>query len=212
MTAFVVTLTPDFATVTTDSLARFADGRIGTVDKIRALPTHGAILAGAGSLGALVDWGTQLSVGMVGRDIREIVANAPARLVEMWGAFPSEVVGDGFRVVHVGWAGDGPVGALHVFPDFEARALSIGRGHLMQPTVDSTAPGYDQIEARWAPAAAGREVTAFHLAVLRNQRWALDHGRVPGLGPGVVIGGPLIRARIDAGGIHMRRIGELPGM
>ncbi len=56
---------------------------------------------------------------------------------------------------------------------------------------------------RWAPAIDGKDPEDFHIALARHQVAANRAGR---LRSGALLGGKLVVARIDAGGIGMRTL------
>lgn len=210
MTAIVLTLTAGFALLSTDSLCYDVHGQVRPISKRTLLSGSRGVLSGSGSAGALVAWGNTLNAWYPEANIREIIELAPAGLAALWRGVPETWRAHGLRIVLAGWADDGPVGAVHQYPDFEAQHLEIGRGHCLQPEVSPHAPEYAKLSEAWGPAAAGKEVEKFHVAVLENQCWAAANGHAEALEPGSVIGGAIQSTRIDAQGVHTRFLGELP--
>lgn len=177
---------------------------VGHAAKVIALPHLGMVVAGIGNWQFFVRWAAGLFNTSFETDVVGLNPFIPDQLRQF-----AQWHGDApIRIVHVGWHADEnrPAGFVYSSGDnFEPVALT--GGHTTAPPPDPDDVEYESLADRFELAAAGIDVEDFHLALAQNQYRAFTAGK---LADGVLLGGDLITARIDADGVHIRKAWRFP--
>lgn len=179
---------------------------IGCASKIIPLPHLNMVVAGIGNFDFFTRWTAGLMRTAFETDVAKLnpFAAEQLRLMAQW--FGDVTV----RVIHIGWdANEGrPAGFVYGSGDgFEP--IELTGGHTTAPPPNPDDSEYAELANRFELAAAGIDVEQFHLALAQNQYRAFAAGK---LADGVLLGGDLITARIDAAGIHIRKALRFPGL
>lgn len=173
---------------------------VGHAAKIIALPHLGMVVAGIGNWQFFVRWAAGLFNTSFETDVVGLNPFIPDQLRQF-----AQWHGDApIRIVHVGWHAEEsrPAGFIYGSGDgFEP--IKLTGGHTTAPPPDPDDPEYASLAKRFELAAAGIDVEQFHLALAQNQYRAFAAGKLAG---GVLLGGDLLMARVDADGISIRKV------
>lgn len=171
--------------------------------KIFALPHLHLVAVGAGFVAPVFAFAGALSATTPNvADARGVARDALELLRSIKASFPKMP----FMVMIVGWI---PVErriagfAWASGEEFETKEL--GPGHTMQPAPDTSHPAYAGLHDAWAPAIEGRDAEGFHRLLFANQLAACRAGK---FADGLVVGGKMQLATIDAAGISMKTFPE----
>lgn len=239
MTVLNITIAPDFAIVSTDTLvvpktptpaalaalgvtadaaAAMAgsftgNGKppqldpIGFASKLTVLPHLHMVALGSGPIDAVGQWTRPLHFTTGPGDVCTLNPFVPDALRQMCATWSFDEL---FIIAHVGWSRSEGRLAGFIYSsaaDFEPVELTAGGGHNMVPPASPSDHDYPSLAERWTAAAAGEETELFHLDLARNQFHTYRAGL---LRNGAAVGGELVVARIDAGGISVRRVAAFP--
>jgi len=208
VTLLNATLTADFGVIVQDAAVTDASTHqpIGHADKIVTMHDQRVIAAGCGSLWALRAW--QIAAPRVGLTACEKAYATPELLRGIIGGLPLDAYRE-FTLAMIGVSATGLAGwVFQGSRSFEPERMMPNGGHLILPgELDTTHPGYADLAATSAPAAAGFEIERFHAGLALNQHSAQQRGLLRSKS---CIGGALTMARIDKVGIITKR--EIAGL
>lgn len=163
------------------------------------------VLAGAGSYLLFARWAAALAGLPESCDVAAADRIAPERLRALRDELAIRLP---TVFAHVGWSKERGrvIGFLYASAeDFRSRPL--GAGHAMSPLPSPDDPDYDDLAARWTPAALGIGTRDFHVRAAENIYRAYRRGLYP---KGAGIGGWLDVATVDCDGIEVKRTHAFP--
>jgi hypothetical protein len=237
MTLLIATVTPRFAAITQDSYvtadadkAKISDHACAVADFsagdepwlgfagdgepptdrplcfVQKVTVAGnVVLAGAGSYLLFVRWAAELAHRPEAGDVAAADRIAPERLRALRDELAIRLP---TCFVHVGWSKErGRVGGFLYSSAEDFRSRPLRAGHAMSPMVAPDDPEYDDLAARWTPAALGIGTEEFHVRAAQNVYRAYRRGLYA---KGAGIGGWLDTAVITADGIEVKRTNPFP--
>lgn len=174
---------------------------VGEVNKLVVYAAERLVLSSLGNAAMWKAWtGVPATIGSP--DIHALTAEAPDFLRD----FARQLPGEDFIAIAAGWSEREGRAVVVAFqgPEFEPQELP--PGNAQHPPADPEAEDHAALEALAVAAADGEDTDGFHIRLARHQVAANRAGR---LYPGVVLGGRLSLARIDASGARLRTLGAL---
>lgn len=176
--------------------------------KFRAIPQLGMVIGCTGDGQVAFAWMELVARLSFARDIVELSTFTPMLLANLYRASGTQVP---LAIVHVGYSR--LEGACRGFvynsaEDFKPVRLKRGH-HLYSPVPSPDDADYDDLAARWAPAADGVDTESFHVKLAINQHRTYRRGLYRA---GAGIGGQLHTASVDSeGGVRLWTAHEFPG-
>lgn len=172
--------------------------------KLLALPHLRLVCAGIGATECTGAFGQELQLTLPARtDIGDLMPAVPARLHQVAARYP----GRPFGVALAGWWAERGRVAAALWNSDDGFTYHRLKGHTLHPALDPADENYLRVKAEWAgPAAYKPDVTReFHKQLCANQLRACRAGR---LARGVLFGGPIAIAHVDADAITLRTFEE----
>ena len=232
MTLLNATVGPDFAVIATDTFVApnvetgvetavhldFEDAErsafrgdgtrptiqpIGIATKIQSLPHINAIMGASGAWLPIQRLFGFCCIGGAAWSAESLLAELPEYLRKL----SAEHDGPTLSIVAVGMSESGNgVGAAYTSGEkFERYNLPVA--HVTTPAPNVEDPDYPRLAEQWQPAALGIDTENFHIELAQNQHRSFAAGK---LADGVLLGGELVMARIDADGISLRKACQFP--